>query len=77
MRLTFAIAAAMGVALPALVPVNAPALAAVNTSDPSQFVDTLSRDGFATLRTGDKVGARAKFRSMLAQYFAVRSEERV
>lgn len=71
MRLTFAIAAAMGVALPALVPVNAPALAAVNTSDPSQFVDTLSRDGFTTLRTGDKVGARAKFRSMLAQYFAV------
>lgn len=71
MRLTLAIAAALGAALPFALPIATPAAAAVNTADPSQFVDTLADEGFATLRTGDKTAARAKFRTMLAQYFAV------
>jgi phospholipid transport system substrate-binding protein len=71
MRLTFAIAAAVGAAIPFALPVAAPASAAVNTADPAQFIDTLADEGFATLRTGEKAAARAKFRTMLAQYFAV------
>lgn len=48
-----------------------PASAQVVTSDPSQFVQTLSDTAFSTLRTGDKAGARVKFKTLLRQYFAV------
>jgi phospholipid transport system substrate-binding protein len=59
-------------------PVAAPlgggqAIAAVNNQDPSQFVDTLADEGFSVLRTGDRNTARARFRTLLSQYFAIDS----
>ena len=51
--------------------IAAPVSAQVTTSDPSQFVQTLSDTAFTTLRTGDRAGARVKFRTLLRQYFAV------
>lgn len=48
-----------------------PAVAAVNDQEPTQFIDTLSNEAFSALRSGDRAGARAKFRSLLSQYFAV------
>ena len=71
MRLKFAIAAALATAIPFAAPVATPAAAAVNTSDPSQFIDTLADEGFAVLRSGDKKAARTQFRTILAQHFAV------
>lgn len=70
MTMKLALAAAMIAAIP-LAPIAAPAAAAVNTADPAQFVDTLANDGFAVLRNGDKNAARAEFRKMLTQHFAV------
>lgn len=68
----FAAALALGVASPLIVPVLAtPASAAVDPSDPTRFIRSLTAEGFAVLRTGDKTAARAKFRQMLAQHFAV------
>jgi phospholipid transport system substrate-binding protein len=51
----------------------APAAAAVNTAEPGPFVDTLADEAFATLRAagGNRAAARTKFRSLLAQHFAV------
>lgn len=71
MRLKFAIAAALATAIPFAAPVATPAAAAVNTSDPSQFIDTLADEGFAVLRSGDKKAAGTQFRTILAQHFAV------
>lgn len=71
MRLKLALAATLSVALPLALPIAAPAHAAVDSSDPAKFIDTLADEGFAVLRTGDKATARAKFRTMLAQHFAV------
>ncbi|RZM05571.1 MAG: ABC transporter substrate-binding protein [Sphingomonas sp.] len=57
--------------LPLALPI-APAAAAVDASDPGRFVDTLTAEGFAALRSGTKNGAaRTRFRTLLAQYFAV------
>jgi len=56
-------------AVPAFAP---PALAAaVNDQQPGPFVDTLSDQAFAALRSGDRAAARAQFRKLLSQYFAV------
>ena len=71
MRLKLLIGAALSAAIPLGLPIATPAIAAVNTTDPSQFIDTLTDEGFAALRSGDKAAARAKFRTLLAQYFAV------
>lgn len=71
MRLMLALGAALTAALPLSLPIAAPAAAAVDASDPSKFIDTLANEGFAVLRTGDKTAARGKFRSLLAQHFAV------
>jgi phospholipid transport system substrate-binding protein len=68
-RHLFAAAAAATASL--TVPVLAPAMAAVNDQQPGPFVDTLSDEGFAVLRTGNKVAAKAQFRTLLSQYFAV------
>jgi len=70
MTMKLALAAAMIAATP-FTPIAMPAAAAVNTADPSQFVKTLSDEGFAVLRNGDKNAARAEFRKMLTQHFAV------
>ena len=48
-----------------------PAAAAIDNSQPGPFIDTLADQGFSILRTGNRVAARAQFRSLLAQYFAV------
>lgn len=53
---------------PALV---APAAAAVNNQQPGPFVDTLADEAFAVLRTGNKAAAKARFRTLLAQHFAI------
>lgn len=71
MRLTRVFAAALGAAIPLITPAATPAFAAVDSSDPARFIDTLADEGFAVLRSGDKATARAKFRTMLAQHFAV------
>jgi len=43
----------------------------INTQDPAQFIDGLTKDGFAALRSGNKAAARQEFRKLLAQHFAV------
>jgi phospholipid transport system substrate-binding protein len=48
-----------------------PAAAAINNQDPSQFVNGFASEGFAALRTGDRAGAKARFRTLLAQHVAV------
>jgi ketosteroid isomerase-like protein len=40
-------------------------------SDPQRFVETLTTDGFAAMRTGNRDAAKAKFRALLAQNVAV------
>ena len=52
-------------------PMVSPAAAAVNDQQPGPFVDTLTDEAFAALRTGDKAAAKAQFRTLLVQYFAV------
>lgn len=71
MRFVFALGAAIGAALPLTMPFAAPAAAAVDASDPSKFIGTLTDEGFAALRTGNKTAARTQFRTLLAQHFAV------
>lgn len=64
--------AALALALPFGLPsATAPAAAAVNTQDPEAFIQSLSNEGFTALRSGNKTSARAKFRGLLAQHFAV------
>lgn len=48
----------------------APAAAAVDTSDPQRFVQTLTTDAFAAANA-DKATAKAKFRALLSQNVAV------
>lgn len=47
-----------------------PATAQVSNQDPGKFVQSLATTGFGVLK-GDKGTARGKFRSLLAQHFAV------
>jgi phospholipid transport system substrate-binding protein len=63
-----AIAFATGMVPPAVL---SPAAAAVDTSDPQRFVQTLTNDGFAAMRTGSRDAAKAKFRALLSQNVAV------
>ena len=70
-RLRTALAAA-AVSLASLAaPTLSPARAAVNDQQPGPFVDTLTDEAFAALRTGNRAAARSQFRSLLSQYFAV------
>lgn len=48
-----------------------PALAAVDTSNPQRFVETLTSEGFAAMRGGNKAAAKAQFRTLLSQNVAV------
>jgi phospholipid transport system substrate-binding protein len=65
-------AALLGVSSLALPVVATPAAAAtVDSSDPSRFVETLSGEAFRVLHTGSKPAARAQFKQLLGQYFAV------
>jgi phospholipid transport system substrate-binding protein len=47
------------------------AAAAVNDQQPEAFVSTLSTEAFSALRSGNRDAAKAKFRTLLSQYFAV------
>lgn len=49
----------------------APAQAAVDSSDPQRFIQTLTTDGFAAMKSGDKTAAKAQFRTLLAGNVAV------
>jgi phospholipid transport system substrate-binding protein len=48
-----------------------PAHAAVDSSDPQRFIQTLTTDGFAAMRTGNKAAAKAQFRTLLSSNVAV------
>jgi phospholipid transport system substrate-binding protein len=48
-----------------------PAAAAVDNTDPSRFITTLSTEAFQVLKTGSKTASRGQFRSLLGQYFAI------
>ena len=57
-------------ALPIALVAAAPAQAQIDNRDPGRFVETLAQTGFSSLR-GPRAAARGKFRSILAQHFAV------
>jgi phospholipid transport system substrate-binding protein len=61
----YALAAAAAVVL------AAPATAAINNQEPTQFVTGFANEGFAALRTGSRTAAKAQFRTLLAQHVAV------
>jgi len=63
-----ALAMAGGAVLPGLA---SPAAAAVDTSDPQRFVQTLTTDGFAAMKGGNRAAAKAKFRTLLSTNVAV------
>ncbi|HWL47546.1 MAG TPA: ABC transporter substrate-binding protein [Sphingomonadaceae bacterium] len=63
-----ALALATIVAPVAITPASA---AAINTQDPAKFISGLTDQGFAALRSGNKAAAKAQFRTLLAQHFAV------
>lgn len=67
---TLFVAAGLALATATLPFATAPAAAAVNTSDPGQFVKSLAETGFGVLK-GNRASARGQFRSLLARYFAV------
>ncbi|HEX8446145.1 MAG TPA: ABC transporter substrate-binding protein [Sphingomonas sp.] len=73
MRLPIRAAFAAGLlSATAIVPsVPATAQVRIDNSDPARFIDTLSDAGLGALRTGNRTAARAQFRSLLAQHFAV------
>lgn len=60
--------APLALALPAIA---TPASAAVDNSDPQRFVQTLTADSLAAMKSGGKAAAKAKFRALLAQNVAV------
>ena len=70
-RLRTALAAAAISVASLAAPTFAPAMAAVNDQQPGPFVDTLTDQAFAALRSGNKTAAKAQFRTLLSQYFAV------
>ncbi len=57
-----------GIAAPAFV---SPAAAQVVNSDPTRFVTTLTSEALVALKGGDRAAAKTKFRTLLAQHFAV------
>lgn len=50
---------------------TAPVSAAVDSSDPQRFIETLTSDGFAAMKTGSKAAAKAQFRTLLSSNVAV------
>ena len=70
-RLHLLSAILMPIAAIAIPSLTCPAMAAVDNQDAGRFVKSLTDEAFVTLRTGERQAARSKFRSLLAQYFAV------
>jgi phospholipid transport system substrate-binding protein len=54
-----------------MLPTTTAVQAAVDTSNPQSFIQTLTTDGFAAMRSGSKDAAKAKFRTLLSQNVAV------
>lgn len=50
---------------------SAPAAAAVDSSQPGRLVESLAHDGFEALRSPNHAAAKAQFRQLLSQHFAV------
>ncbi len=48
-----------------------PAAAQVVNTEPTQFVTTLTTEALSALKGGNKTAAKAKFRTLLSQHFAV------
>ena len=66
-----AVAAALLTTAATLPTMAATAQVRIDNSDPGRFVDTLSDAGLGALRTGNRTAARAQFRTLLAQHFAI------
>ena len=51
----------------------APAMAQaqIDATDPARFIDTLSDAALGALRSGNRTAARAQFRTLLTQHFAI------
>ena len=64
-----ALVGAAGVATPSVT--SRAAAAAVDGTDPSRFITTLSAEAFRVLKTGSKASSRGQFRTLLGQYFAI------
>ena len=64
----YSLALAIGATAPSLI---SPATAAVVNTEPTQFVSTLSAEALGALKGGNRAAAKAKFRSLLSQHFAV------
>ena len=62
---------ALSLAAPLALAAQPASAAPIDNQDPSKFIGSLTSEGFAVLRSGDKTAARAKFRTMLSQHFAV------
>ncbi|MDB5686380.1 MAG: toluene tolerance family protein [Rhizorhabdus sp.] len=69
--LSLGTAAIIGTATLVAPVMTAPAAAAVNNQDPAAFITSLSDEALGILRSSDKVAAKAKFRSILTQHFAI------
>jgi len=62
----------LGIASSVLLPaMSNPAMAAIDSSEPQRFVQTLTADGFVAMRTGSREAAKAKFRTLLSTNVAV------
>ncbi|WP_380879164.1 hypothetical protein ACFB49_20720 [Sphingomonas sp. DBB INV C78] len=70
-RIPFTAAALALATIAAPVAFTAPASAAINNQDPTQFVTGFTQEGLGALRGGNPTAAKAKFRTMLAQHVAV------
>lgn len=69
---TLVMAALLGASGGVLPLMTAPATAAaVDNTDPSRFITTLSAEAFRVLKTGSKASGRGQFRQLLGQYFAI------
>lgn len=51
--------------------VTAPATAAVSQANPAAFVESLTEDGLAALRSGSEAQRRARFADLLGEHFAI------
>ena len=66
------VAAGLLAALPlSVVLMPAPALAAIDTSDPQRFVTSLVTDGFAAMKGGNRAAAKSQFKALLSTNVAV------
>lgn len=61
----------LGAAAATVPAVTAPAVAAVSQASPAAFVESLTEDGLAALRSGSEAQRRARFADLLGDHFAI------